>query len=75
LEESLQRDRTGLATVLGPVLTSGGTRVLGIWRTMLRWMPGVGDDPVAMATGLLRRLGMSWGGSAKSADDGAGGAS
>ena len=70
LEESLQRDRTGLATVLGPVLTSGGTRVLGIWRTMLRWMPGVGDDPVAMATGLLRRLGMSWGGSAKSTDDG-----
>ena len=61
LEESLQRDRTGLATVLGPILSTGGTRVLGVWRTMLRWMPGAADDPVAMATSLLRRLGMSWG--------------
>ena len=69
LEESLQRDRTGLATVLGPVLDAGGTRVLGVWRTMLRWMPGGADDPVAMATSLLRRLGMSWGAGTRDGDD------
>ena len=61
LTESLKRDRTGLATVLQPILQGGGTQVLAIWRRMLLWLPGSDTDPMTMATGLLKHLGISWG--------------
>ena len=61
LTESLKRDRTGLATVLQPILQGGGTQVLAMWRRILLWLPGSDTDPVTMATGLLKHLGISWG--------------
>ena len=49
------------AQLIVPWKPGGGTQVLAMWRRMLLWLPGSDTDPVTMATGLLKHLGISWG--------------